>query len=50
VIKPFGKITGAMKGFKGVSILADEKVTYVMDAEEVLSVIRYPDDIAGEAA
>ncbi|MNT70764.1 CheW-like domain protein [compost metagenome] len=50
VVKPFGKITGPLTGFKGVSILADEKVTYVLDAEEVLSVIRFPEDASEEAA
>jgi len=50
VVKPFGKITGALPGFKGVSILADEQISYVLDAEQILSVIRFPEDVKQEAA
>lgn len=39
VIKKFGKIIGEQKGFKGISILADEKVTYIVDPDRILSVI-----------
>lgn len=39
VVKSFGKIIGNQKGFKGVSILADEKVTYILDPEKMLSLL-----------
>lgn len=39
VIKPFGGIIKSMKGFKGVSILADEKVTYVVDPDSLLQLV-----------
>ncbi|MNJ92710.1 Chemotaxis protein CheA [compost metagenome] len=42
VIKPFGKIIGQMKGFKGISILADERVAYVIEPEELMSLMVIP--------
>ncbi|MDG0816980.1 chemotaxis protein CheA [Bdellovibrio svalbardensis] len=39
VVKSFGKIINQQKGFKGISILADEKVTYIVDPELLLAVI-----------
>lgn len=33
VVKSFGDIVGEQQGFKGVSILADEKITYVIAPE-----------------
>jgi two-component system chemotaxis sensor kinase CheA len=39
VIKNFGKIIGEQKGFKGISILADEKVTYILDPEKIMALM-----------
>ncbi|MBO9666090.1 MAG: chemotaxis protein CheW [Bdellovibrio sp.] len=39
VIKSFGKIIGQQKGFKGISILADEKVTYILDPEQIMALM-----------
>lgn len=39
VVKNFGKIMGGLRGFKGISILADENVTYIVDPEMLLSMI-----------
>lgn len=39
VVKNFGKIVGGQKGFKGVSILADENVAYIIDPDSLLSVL-----------
>lgn len=39
VVKPFGKIVGSLKGFKGISILADEQVTYVIEPDEMSDLI-----------
>lgn len=39
VVKSFGKIIHNQKGFKGISILADEKVTYIVDPELLLAVM-----------
>lgn len=36
VVKPFGALIGEMKGFKGVSILADEKITYVVSPSKLM--------------
>ncbi|KYG63295.1 histidine kinase [Bdellovibrio bacteriovorus] len=36
VVKGFGNIVKEQKGFKGVSILADEKVTYIVDPEKMI--------------
>lgn len=39
VVKGFGNIIKRQKGFKGVSILADEEVTYVLDPEQFAAMI-----------
>ncbi|WP_413943978.1 chemotaxis protein CheA [Bdellovibrio sp. HCB-162] len=39
VVKSFGKIVGEQKGFKGISILADEKVTYIVDPEKLIALM-----------
>ncbi|KHD89717.1 MAG: histidine kinase [Bdellovibrio sp. ArHS] len=39
VVKGFGRIVGEQKGFKGVSILADEKVTYIVDPERMIQLL-----------
>ncbi len=39
VVKPFGKMIGHMKGFKGISVLADEQITYVVSPEEMSQMI-----------
>ncbi|WP_413613054.1 chemotaxis protein CheA [Bdellovibrio sp. HCB-110] len=39
VVKSFGKIVGGQKGFKGISILADEKVTYILDPEKLMGLL-----------
>lgn len=39
VVKGFGDIMQGQKGFKGISILADEKVTYVLEPEEFAAMI-----------
>lgn len=42
VVKPFGSLVGAMKGFKGVSILADEKITYVINPSGLMELLSEP--------
>ncbi len=39
VVKSFGKLIGGQKGFKGISILADEKVTYIVDPEKMIGLL-----------
>lgn len=39
VVKSFGKILGEQQGCKGISILADEKVTYVLDPEALWALL-----------
>ncbi|WII70708.1 ATP-binding protein [Bdellovibrio sp. 22V] len=39
VVKSFGKVINSQKGFKGVSILADEKVTYIVDPESMVQLL-----------
>jgi two-component system chemotaxis sensor kinase CheA len=39
VVKNFGKILGHLRGFKGISILADENVTYIVDPEMLVRMI-----------
>ncbi|QDK44111.1 histidine kinase [Bdellovibrio sp. ZAP7] len=39
VVKGFGGIIKAQKGFKGFSILADEKITYIIDPEQILAML-----------
>lgn len=39
VVKSFGRIIGQQRGCKGISILADEKVTYILDPEALLAVM-----------
>lgn len=43
VVKSFGKIIREQKGFKGISILADEKVTYIVDPEKMLELLMASD-------
>ncbi len=45
VVKNFGKIINQQKGFKGVSILADEKVTYIVDPELLMAVMSVPHQV-----
>jgi two-component system chemotaxis sensor kinase CheA len=40
VVKPFGKIVGEQTGFKGISILADERVTYILDPENLAAALK----------
>ncbi|MBV2168552.1 MAG: chemotaxis protein CheW [Bdellovibrio sp.] len=49
VVKSFGKIIQGQKGFKGISILADEKVTYIVDPEKMLGLLMVS-DVQKEAA
>ncbi len=49
VVKSFGKIVGEQKGCKGVSILADEKVTYVLDPESLWSLLAFKDQTEAAA-
>ncbi|WP_415062243.1 chemotaxis protein CheA [Bdellovibrio sp.] len=49
VVKSFGKIIQEQKGFKGISILADEKVTYIVDPEKMLELLMVS-DVQKEAA
>lgn len=42
VVKPFGSLVGEMKGFKGVSILADEKITYVVEPRKLIDLFKMP--------
>lgn len=39
VVKSFGRVIGEQKGFKGVSILADEKMTYILDPDQLRSLL-----------
>ncbi|MGE5085789.1 MAG: chemotaxis protein CheA [Bacillota bacterium] len=39
VVKGFSRIIGEQRGFKGISILADEKVTYILDPEALLALM-----------
>ena len=39
VVKPFGKVISEQRGFKGISILADEKITYIVDPEKILDLM-----------
>ncbi|WP_413559839.1 chemotaxis protein CheA [Bdellovibrio sp. HCB209] len=48
VVKNFGHIIREQKGFKGFSILADEKVTYVVDPEQILALLSH--SVSMEAA
>ncbi|QDK36617.1 chemotaxis protein CheA [Bdellovibrio sp. NC01] len=50
VVKSFGKILGSQKGFKGISILADEKVAYIVDPDLLFAVIAKPSSLEQEAA
>jgi two-component system chemotaxis sensor kinase CheA len=51
VVKGFGNIIKEQKGFKGVSILADEKVTYVLDPEQFAKLLfRSVEEIEEKAA
>lgn len=50
VVKSFGKIIGEQKGFKGISILADEKVTYIVDPEKMMGLMMVVDESRKEAA
>lgn len=40
VVKPFSKIVKAVRGYKGISVLADEKVCYVVDPAEMISLMQ----------
>ncbi len=51
VVKPFGSLVGDIKGFKGVSILADEKITYVINPTKLMDLLTLPSaDEMAEAA
>lgn len=50
VVKGFGDIIKAQKGFKGVSILADEKITYVLDPDKLMEVLTAATTASEEAA
>lgn len=39
VVKSFGNLIREQKGFKGISILADEKVTYIVDPEKMFALL-----------
>jgi len=39
VIKPFSKLLGKIQGFKGLSVLADEGVAYILNPDEIISLI-----------
>ncbi|WP_413576960.1 chemotaxis protein CheA [Bdellovibrio sp. HCB290] len=41
VVKNFGGIVKEQKGFKGFSVLADEKVTYIVDPEQLLGMLKH---------
>jgi two-component system chemotaxis sensor kinase CheA len=41
VVKHFGGIIREQKGFKGFSILADEKVTYIIDPEQIMAMLSH---------
>jgi len=40
VVKSFGGIIREQKGFKGISILADEKVTFIVDPERMAAMLK----------
>ncbi|MNL23213.1 CheW-like domain protein [compost metagenome] len=40
VVKPFSKMVKGMQGFKGTSVLADEKICYIVDPEKMLSLLQ----------
>ncbi|WP_235046237.1 chemotaxis protein CheA [Bdellovibrio bacteriovorus] len=50
VVKSFGNMIGQQKGFKGISILADEKVTYIVDPEKMMTLMMYDQQKHEEAA
>lgn len=50
VVRNFGKILKRMRGFKGVSVLADENITYIVDPEDLLSLISSEHEQQWEAA
>lgn len=50
VVKSFGTMIGEQKGFKGISILADEKVTYIVDPEKMMALMMYDQQAHQEAA
>lgn len=50
VVKSFGPVIGEQKGFKGISILADEKITYVIEPEKMMSLMMLADAGSEEAA
>lgn len=39
VVKSFGGIVKEQRGFKGISILADEKITYILDPEKFATMV-----------
>lgn len=39
VVKAFSPLIGEQRGFKGISILADEKVTYIIDPEKLMLIL-----------
>lgn len=49
VVKSFGGLLGEQKGFKGISILADEKITYILDPEKLRGLLA-PEATQGVAA
>jgi two-component system chemotaxis sensor kinase CheA len=40
VVKPFSKIVKPVRGFKGISVLADEKVCYIVHPEEMIKLMQ----------
>lgn len=40
VVKPFSKIVKPVRGFKGISVLADEKVCYIVHPEEMIGLMQ----------
>lgn len=48
VVKPFSKIVKAVRGYKGISVLADEKVCYVVDPAEMIGLMQSSSDIQSE--
>ncbi|AHZ86660.1 hypothetical protein Bb109J_c0521 [Bdellovibrio bacteriovorus] len=50
VVKSFGTMIGEQKGFKGISILADEKVTYIVDPEKMMALMMFDQQKHEEAA
>lgn len=49
VVKSFGNLIREQKGFKGISILADEKITYIVDPEKMLALLALPEESRGAA-